>query len=226
LPEPAARALRDEQRARARVYRILGIDLVKRRLQHGDVIANIELIRRRFTVEEYHHMAKTGILTEEDRVELIEGEIIQRTPIGQRHAACVARLARRLTQAFGDRALVWPQNPVRLPRDTEPHPDVVLLRPRRDDYFRYPARPEDVLLLIEVADVSYRYDRCVKLPLYAGAGVPEVWIIDLTHEVVEVHRQPTSRGYGSAHTVDRGGTLTPAAFDDVALAAADILPPS
>ena len=190
------------------------------------MIANIELARRRFTVEEYHRMAKTGILTDEDRVELIEGEIIQRTPVGQRHAACVAQLTRRLIQALGDRALVWPQNPLRLPRDSEPHPDVALLRPRPDDYFRHPARPEDVLLLVEVADVSYRYDRCVKLPLYARAGVPEVWIIDLTHEVVEVHRHPSSRGYGSTHTVDRGGTLTPAAFDDVALAAADILPPS
>lgn len=208
------------------MYRIRGIDRVDGRLQHGDVIANIELARRRFTMEEYHRMAQTGILTEDDRVELIEGEIIQRTPVGQRHAACVARLTRRLIQALGDRALVWPQNPLRLPRDTEPHPDVVLLRPRPDDYFRYPARPEDVLLLIEVADISYRYDRCVKLPLYARAGVPEVWIIDLTHEVVEVHRQPTSRGYASVHQVERSGTLTPVAFHDVALAAADILPPS
>jgi len=208
------------------VYRIRGIDREEQRLQHGHVIANIELARRRFTVEEYHHMARTGILTEEDRVELIEGEIIQCAPIGQRHAACVAQLTRRLIETLGDRAVLWPQNPLRLPRDTEPHPDVVLLRRRRDDYFRYPARPDDVLLLIEVADASYRYDRCVKLPLYARAGVPEVWIIDLTHDVVELHRQPAARGYGSVHTVDRGGTLTPSAFDDVTLAAADILPPS
>jgi len=183
------------------------------------------VVRRRFTVEEYHRMTRMGILTEEDRVELIAGEIIQMPPIGPCHAACVAQLTRRLIQVLGDRAVLWPQNPVRLPRDTEPHPDVVLLRPRPDTYFRYPARPEDVLLLIEVAGVSYRYDRCVKLPLYARAGVPEVWIIDLTNDVVEVHRQPAARGYGSVHTVDRGGTLTPLAFDDVTLAAADILPP-
>ena len=195
-------------------------------LSIGAVIANIELARRRFTVDEYHRMARTGILTEADRVELIEGEIIQLTPIGQRHAACVAQLTRRLIHALGDRALVWPRNPVRLPRDTEPQPDVTLLRPRPDDYFRHPANPEDVLLLIEVADISYRYDRGVKLPLYARAGVPEVWIIDLTHEVVEIHRQPGPRGYGSTHRVERGGTLTPLAFDDVVLAAANILPPT
>jgi Uma2 family endonuclease len=192
----------------------------------GDVIANIDLARRRFTLEEYHRMAHVGILTETDRVELIEGEIIQLAPVGQRHAACVARLTRRLIQALGDRVLLWPQNPVRLPRDTEPRPDVVLLRPRPDDYFRHPARPEDILLLTEVADISYRYDRGVKLPLYARAGVPEVWIVDLTHAVVEIYRQPGSRGYGSAHCVERGGTLTPLAFGEVMLAAADILPPA
>ena len=190
------------------------------------VIANIELPRRRFSLEEYHHMARAGILTETDRVELIDGEIIQVTSIGQRHAACVAQLTRRLTHALGDHALVWPRNPVRLPRDTEPQPDVTILRLPADDYFRHPARAEDVLWLVEVADVSYRYDRYVKLPLYARAAIPEVWIVDLTHEVVEVHRQPSSRGYGSTHTVDRAGTLTPLPFDDVVILAADILPPA
>ena len=185
----------------------------------------IELARRRFTLEEYHHMARAGILGEMDRVELIDGEIIQATSIGRRHAACVAQVTRRLTQALGDRALVWPQNPVRLPRDTEPQPDVTILRLAAAHDFRHPARADDVLWLIEVADVSYRYDRYVKLPLYARAGIPEVWIVDLTHEVVEIHRQPSSRGYGSTHTVDRAGTLTPLAFDDGMIPAADILPP-
>ena len=190
------------------------------------VIANIELSRRRFSLEEYHHMARAGILIETDRVELIDGEIIQDISIGQRHAACVAQLTRRLTHALGDRALVWPRNPVRLPRDTEPQPDVTILRFPAGHYFRHPARAEDVLWLIEVADVSYRYDRYVKLPLYARAGIPEAWLIDLTHEVVEIHRQPRSRGYGSTHTAERSGTLTPEAFADIALAVADLLPPA
>ena len=171
-------------------------------------------------------MAHVGIITEADRVELIDGEIVQAPSIGRRHAACVAQVTRRLTQTLGDRALVWPQSPVRLPRDTEPQPDVTIFRLPADRYARHPARAEDVLWLVEVADVSYRYDRYVKLPLYASAVIPEVWIIDLTHDVVEVHGQPRSRGYGSTQTVDRRGALMPLAFDDIAIPAADILPPA
>jgi len=189
------------------------------------VITHVELSRRRFTVDEYHRMAHTGILTEADRVELIDGEIVQATSIGRRHAVCVAQLTRLLTQAVGDRALVWPQNPVRLPRDTEPQPDVTILRLPADRYLLHQPTADHVLWLVEVADVSYRYDRYIKLPLYARAGILEAWIIDLTHEVVEVHRHPSSRGYGSTQTVDRAGTLTPQAFTDVVIPTAAILPP-
>jgi len=171
-------------------------------------------------------MAHAGILTDADRVELIDGEIVQATSIGRRHAACAAQITRRLTLALGDRALVWPGNPVRLPRDTEPQPDVTILRPRADRYIRQPPSAEHVLWLVEVADVSYRYDRYVKLPLYARATIPEVWIIDLTHEVVEVHRQPSSRGYGSTQTLDGGGSLAPLAFADVVIPVTDVLPPA
>ena len=190
-----------------------------------DVLARIDLPRRRFTVEDYHRMVETGILTERDRVELIEGEIVEMTAIGRLHAACVAELNRRLDRAIGDRGLVWPQNPIRLPGNTEPQPDVVLLRPRPDRYFREPAHPEDVLLLIEVADTSYRYDHDVKLPLYARAGIPEVWIVDLTGEAVGIHRQPGPGGYAYAQRVGRGATIMPAAFPDIPLAVDDLLPP-
>lgn len=182
-----------------------------------DVIAKVELPRRRFTWEEYHRMGETGVLGPEDRVELIEGEIIVMTPIGLRHAACLAELNRRLVPAIGDRALLWPQNPVRLPRDTEPQPDIVLLRPRADRYTTGSARPEDVLLLVEIADTSYRYDRRVKLPLYARAGVAEMWIVDLVHDVVEVYRQPSETGYALSDRVERGGQVAPAALADVVL---------
>lgn len=190
-----------------------------------DVLARVELPRRRFTVEEYHRMAEAGILTEDDRVELIEGEIVQMTPIGQRHAATVARLTRRLVPAVADRALVWPQNPIRLPRDTEPQPDLVLLRPRPDDYAQGPARPEDILLLVEVADSSYRYDAGVKLSLYARAGVPEVWIADLTRDLLEVHREPGPSGYARRAELRRGDQVAPVALPDVLLVVADLLPP-
>jgi Uma2 family endonuclease len=188
------------------------------------VIADIGMTRRRFTVEEYHLMVHAGILTEMDRVELIDGEIIQATSIGRRHAACVAQLTRHLTRALADRAVVWSRNPVRLPRDTEPQPDATILRLRAGHDVLHPARADDVLWLVEAADVSYRYDRYVKLPLYARAGIPEVWLVDLTHEVVEVHRQPRPRGYGSTHTVARGAMLVPGAFDDITIPAADLLP--
>jgi Uma2 family endonuclease len=182
-----------------------------------DVIAKVELPRRRFTWEEYHRMGETGVLGPEDRVELIEGEIIVMTPIGLRHAACLAELTRRLVPSIGDRALLWPQNPVRLPRDTEPQPDIVLLRPRADRYTTGSARPEDVLLLVEIADTSYRYDRRVKLPLYARAGVAEMWIVDLAHDVVELYREPSETGYVRSSRVAPGGRVAPAALPDVVL---------
>jgi Uma2 family endonuclease len=162
-------------------------------------------------------MGETGVLGPEDGVELIEGEIIVMAPIGPRHAACLAELNRRLVPAIGDRALLWPQNPVRLPRDTEPQPDIVLLRPRADRYTTGSARPEDVLLLIEIADTSYRYDRRVKLPLYARAGVAEMWIVDLVHDLVEVYRDPSETGYALSNRVALGGQVAPAALSDVVL---------
>ena len=168
-------------------------------------------------------MAEAGILTEDDRVELIEGEIVQMSPIGPRHAACVIVLTRRLVLALGDRALVSPQNPVRLPLDTEPQPDVVVLRPRDDGYARAHARPEDVLLLVEVADTSYRYDSGLKLRLYARTLIPEVWIVDLERDAVEVHRRPEHEGYASSERIVRGGIVSPAAFGDIVLAVDDEL---
>jgi Uma2 family endonuclease len=188
-----------------------------------DVLATVEVRRRRFTVEEYYRMAESGILTENDRVELIEGEIVTMSPIGPRHALCVAELTRRFTIALAARTVVWPQNPVRLPRDTEPQPDVVLLQPPPDRYRRRAPQPSDVMLLVEVADTSARYDRGVKLPLYARAGIPEVWIVDFTADVVEVHREPRATGYASSLRVGRGGSVAPAAFPDIVLGADDVL---
>jgi Uma2 family endonuclease len=168
-------------------------------------------------------MPEAGILHEDDRVELIEGEIVHMTPLGRRHAACVAELTRLLVPAVGQRALLWPQNPVTLPNDTEPQPDIVLLRPRADRYLLDDAHPEDVLLLIEVADTSQRYDRLVKLPLYSRAGVPEVWIVDLPGEVIEISRDPTPSGYAQARRAARGGVVAPAAFPDIVLSVDPIL---
>lgn len=184
---------------------------------------SIDVPRHRFTVADYHRMAEAGILTEDDRVELIEGEIIQMTPIGRRHAACVAALTGLLITGVGSRAILWPQNPITLPHDTEPQPDIVLLRPRADRYAQDDARPEDVLLLVEVADTSHRYDRQVKLPLYARAEISETWIVDIPGEAVEVYRQPGPSGYAHVERIGRSGLVSPEAFPDIALTVDAIL---
>jgi Uma2 family endonuclease len=164
----------------------------------------VEILRRRFTVEEYRRMGEAKILREDDRVELIEGEVVQMTPIGSRHAACVARLNHLLLRAAGDRAIVWVQNPIGIPPHSEPQPDLALLRPRDDFYASGHPEPHDVLLVIEVADTSLDFDRSVKLPLYAEAGIRELWLVDLAGEAVEVHRAPEGRRYRQVQRVLRG----------------------
>ena len=191
-----------------------------------DVLATVDVRRRRFTVEEYYRMAEVGILGPEDRVELIEGEIFQMSPIGPRHAYSVIALTTLFTRALGERTLLSSQNPVLLPHDTEPEPDVVLLRPPLSQYGARLPQPTDVLLIIEVADTSYPFDREVKLPLYAAANVPEVWIVDLTRDTVEVFRDPTARAYRVTDRVTRGGHVAPSAFPDAVIAVDEILPPS
>src|SRR5438552_12280642 len=144
-----------------------------------DVLATVEVRRRRFTVEEYHRMAEAGILSEDDRVELIEGEIVQMSPIGPRHSACVDRLNALFTSRLRRRAIVRVQNPIVLSRWTEPQPDLTLLRPRADFYAERHPGPADVLLAVEVAETSGVYDRGTKLALYARARIPEVWLVDV-----------------------------------------------
>ena len=126
--------------------------------------------RKRFTADEYQRMGQVGILLEGDRVELIDGEIVTMTPIGTRHNACVAKGNRALVRAAGDDAIVLPQGSIRLDLYSEPQPDLVLLRPRSDFYASTHAGPDDILLTIEIADSSLRYDRDVKSPLYAAAN--------------------------------------------------------
>jgi Uma2 family endonuclease len=185
----------------------------------------VALTKRRFTMEEYHRMAEVGILTETDRVELIHGEIVERTPISSRHASVIKRLNALLTGRLGARAIVSVQDPVQLSKESEPQPDVVLLRPTPDFYAGSHPEPVDTLLLIEVADTSLPYDRSVKLPHCAAAGVIEVWIVDLAGDVVEVYRTPVPDGYRDVVTVPRGGSLSPVAFADLTLGVDEILGP-
>ena len=183
----------------------------------------MELQRRRFTVAEYYAMAEAGILTEDDRVELIEGEIIQMAAIGSQHAACVSRLTRLLVEQTGDLAVVHVQNPVRLSDLSEPQPDLALLRPREDFYAGAHPRPADALLVIEVAHTTLGYDRGIKLPLYAASGVPEVWIVDVEGEVVDLYAEPEGGRFRTHHRAGRGEVLRPTLLPSVALPVERIL---
>lgn len=174
------------------------------------------LVRRhRFTVDDYHRMAEAGVLREDDRVELLDGEVVVMSPIGDPHAACVNRLNRLLGARVGERAIVSVQNPIQLDSHSEPQPDVALLRPRDDFYASATPRPEDTLLAIEVGDSSVRFDREVKAPLYARAGVPELWLVDLGMGEIRVCRQPAATGYGEVSVKRRGDDLSPQALADV-----------
>ena len=178
--------------------------------------------RRRFTRAEYYRMAEAGILGEDDRVELIEGEILQMSPIGDRHTAFIINLNQRLVLRLAGLALVSIQSPVVLTEDTEPQPDLAVLRLRAVPYKERGARAEDVLLLIEVADSSLAYDRTTKLRLYAAAGIPEYWIVDCTTESVEIYRNPGPTGYRDVTRATGTATLTLQAFPDVELTTTEI----
>jgi Uma2 family endonuclease len=180
-----------------------------------------EVKRRRFTVHDYHRMGEAGILHEDDRVELIEGEIVEMAAIGTRHFVCVNQLNRLLVRGVGDAAIISVQNPVRLDEHTEPQPDLTVLRVR--DYRESLPIPEDVLLLIEVSDTTLAYDRGVKLPLYARSGIREVWIVDVTHEVIERHTDPSGNGYRHTERARRGEAIRSAALPELTLSVDTVL---
>ena len=181
------------------------------------------LAHRRFTVDEYHRMAEVGILGEDDRVELLDGEIVLTTPMGARHASTVARLNERFHSVVGKRAILSVRLPIRLSDYSEPEPDLALLKRREDFYADRLPEAGDVLLVIEVADSSRRTDRERKLPLYARAGIAEVWLVDLPRDVIEVYREPVAGSYRSVQTVARDGTLAILKLPGVTLPATEVL---
>lgn len=169
---------------------------------------------RRFTVDEYVRMGETGILAEGDRVELLDGEVVRMPPIGPVHASIVDRLNHALVTALGDRAVVRVQNPTVLDEHSQPQPDLVVARARPGGYRSAHPGPADMLLVVEVADSSVGFDRDVKLPLYARAGIAEVWIIDVAANRVEVHRHPRGEVYDQRSVVTSGEALSVPGFDD------------
>ena len=178
-------------------------------------------IRRRFTVDEYHRMAEARILHEDDRVELIGGEIVEMSSIDGRHAACVREINRLLSRQVDDELRVDVQSPVRLNEQEEPQPDLAVIRAR--DYGDSLPTPEDVLLLIEVADTSLSFDRDVKLPLYSRSGIEEVWLVDLNAGVIVRHTEPSENGYRLLRRAGRGETLESATLSGLAVAVDTVL---
>ncbi len=182
----------------------------------------VQITRRLFTVAEYNRMGEAGIL-EAARVELIEGQVVDKSPTGRRHAACVGRLTNLFGKSLADAAIVWVQNPIVLNDYAQPQPDVALLR-RRDDFYEQslPA-PGDVLLIVEVADTTLEYDRQIKVPLYARAAVPEVWVVNLPDEQVEVYTRPAGGAYQDVRRLGRGEVINSGAVPGLTVAADEIL---
>lgn len=181
--------------------------------------------RHRITVDEYYRMAEIGVLARDARVELIEGEIIDMAPIGPEHASVVDQLTRLLVRAAGDAAIVRIQGSVRLSQITEPEPDVAVLRPRRDFYRHGHPTGADILLLVEVSDSTLRYDRDVKVPLYARYGVAEVWIVDLQHGCLVAYGGLTDGEYRSKTSAELTGVVALAALPSMRVDLSGLLEP-
>jgi Uma2 family endonuclease len=179
--------------------------------------------KKLFTVEEYHRLGTAGIFRPEDRVELIDGEIIEMSPIGRRHRVCVSRATTLFFEAFGRRAVLSPQNPVRLSDWTEPQPDIIVFKPRADFYAKKEPTPEDVLFLVEVSDSSLAYDRDIKAPRYADAAIHELWIADLRNDLVRVYRDPAGGNYKTVLTFRPGETVSPLPFPETSFRVDDLV---
>lgn len=184
----------------------------------------VQITRKRFTRDEYHKMAGAGILGEDDRVELVGGEIVQLTPIGKKHSSCLKRCNRFLGRALvGEDVIIGIQDPVEIGGDFEPQPDASILRSRADYYADALPAPEDVLIVMEVADTSVAYDRDVKFPLYAQAGIPEAWLWDLPSQIVERHGDPSERGYRSILRASAGESIKSLVLPSLTIRVDDIL---
>ena len=178
----------------------------------------------KFNISQYHLMGETGILTDRDHVELIEGEIIEMSPIGTGHAVCVNRLARILFWSLSDEITISVQNPVCLSNFSEPEPDFAILKGQPENYENQHPEPEDILALIEVSDSTVDYDRTRKAPLYGRHQIRELWIIDLNAQVIEVYRSPSSNGYQQIQILQQGQSVEFEALPNILIKVTWILP--
>ncbi len=182
------------------------------------------IARKRLTVDRYEQMAVDGDLTEDDRVELIEGEIVAMSPVGSRHFECVTTLLELIIGRKPDTVRVTMQNPIRLLDESEPEPDLTIMRAKR--YWRRIPTVSDVLVVIEVSDSTRNYDHSTKMPLYARAGVSELWIVDLMTDRVERYTEPEKGTYQQVRHFGRGGVVESATVPGLAIPVDSILEPS
>ena len=175
------------------------------------------ITKRRFSVSDYYLMAETGILGPCDRVELIDGEIMQMAPIGSHHASCVDYLTAFFSRTLGDSVIIRVQNPIRVDEHNEPQPDLLLLKPRDDFYERAHPGPRDALLAVEVSHTTVEFDRDVKAPLYARAGIPELWLANLEDGYLDALSHPEGGEYRVARRLAHGDTIAPALLPDARL---------
>jgi len=178
---------------------------------------SVRIVHHKFTVDDYYRMLEIGVLAEDDRVELIDGEVREMCPIDPVHAANIDRLNRLLSRRINEQTIIRVQNPIRLHDNTEPIPDLTLVRWQDDFYEHHHPLPADVLILIEVANTSLAYDRKEKLPRYAAAGIPEVWLINIARQTIEQYTTPANGQYTERVVLNRGQTLTPKAIDGIEL---------
>lgn len=182
------------------------------------------LLARRYLLEvdRYEQMVEAGIFTPDDKIELIEGELVNKMPIGIKHAARVKRIARFFNHRFFEQVLVGVQDPIRLDY-SEPEPDITLLRLRDDFYESGHPTPADILLIIEVADSTLRSDRVNKIPIYARNGIAEVWLLDADKNRLEIYTQPVNGEYKGVRLVAPDEAITIQLLPEVTLNAADLL---
>lgn len=189
----------------------------------GERVSSETVVPWRFTAADYHRMGKADIFRPDDRVELIEGVVFRMSPIGDPHAGRVIVLTQVFSLRLGERAYVSVQNAVRLSEYSEPEPDLVIMRlPDAGEPVRAP-HPHDILLLIEVSDTTLSFDRDTKVPLYAQAGIPEVWLLDIQGDRLRVYRDPIDGEYRSITVLVRGDSVTLTAFPDITLTVDEIL---
>ena len=181
--------------------------------------------RRKFTVDEYYRMAEVGILHPDERVELIDGEIILMVPIGPLHAETVEHWSNVLKERVGGPYTVRSQNPVKLGENLEPVPDLAIVLRRASGFFGSHPGPDETLMVIEVSDTTLAYDRGTKVNLYAQANIPETWVMNLVEDCIESFTGPGPNGYANHTIYRRGDKISPSTLPDVEFAVDDLLPP-